>query len=170
MASARVSKTWWLRPWAFDPPPLREMPYTKRMNSVDKGRIAEAKVVASLVAQGYEVYLPTFGNGLCDLITSKDGELQRVETKYVSRTRVPGSYEVSLRQVRANRAVMTVKKFSASNADVLAVYIAPLDAVVFLAAAPLDGRASVCVSEAIVQTHGQMQHGGMAESGKAAPR
>jgi hypothetical protein len=133
--------------------------YSKRMGaiaadgliSVGKGRVAEAKVVAELVAQGVEVYLPTFGNGICDLIALCDGVLIKVETKYTARLRV--GYEVSLRQVRANRAQMTVKKFNAANSDVLAVYVSPIGRVAFLPAAPLDGRVSVTLRESVLDDY-----------------
>lgn len=134
-------------------------PYSKRMGlhsadgliSVGKGRVAEAKVVAELVDQGVEVYLPTFGNGACDLVALCDGMLFKVETKYTTRLRV--GYEVSLRQVRANRAQTTVKKFNAANSDVLAVYVAPVDRVAFLPSAPLHDRVSVTLRESVLDDY-----------------
>lgn len=120
--------------------------------SVGKGRAAEAKVVAELVAQGIEVYLPTFGNGICDLVALSDGVLLRVETKYSGHLRA-GGYQVSLRQVRANRSQMIVKKFNAANSDVLAVYVAPLDRVTFLPSAKLDGRTSLTLRESVLDDY-----------------
>jgi hypothetical protein len=119
--------------------------------SVDKGRVAEAKVVAELVAQSVEVYLPTFGNGVCDLIALCDRQLLRVETKYTARLR--GGYEVSLRSIRANRSQMVVRKFAAANSDVLAVYIEPADRVAFLPSAPLDGRVAITLRTSVLDDY-----------------
>lgn len=111
--------------------------------------------MAELVAQGVEVYLPTFGNGACDLVALCDGELVKVETKYVTGRR--GGYEVSLRQVRANRAQMVVKKFSAAASDVLAVYVGPVDRVVFLPSAKLDGRTSITLRDSGLGNYGDFR-------------
>ena len=119
--------------------------------SVGKGRLAEAKVVAELVAQGVEVYLPIFGNGLCDLIAICDGGLIRVETKYSAI--LQGGYVAHLRQIRANRSQMLVKHFSAANSDVLAVYVAPLDRVAFLPSALLDGRSAITLREEVLDDY-----------------
>lgn len=121
------------------------------MNSVAKGRVAEAQVVGVLVSEGWEVYLPTFGNGYCDLIAMRPGHLLRVETKYVSTCTPAGSYEVSLRQVRANRSVTVVKKFNSDHSDVLAVYVAPINTVVFFRSSSLHGRNTVSVNQGHLQ-------------------
>lgn len=115
------------------------------------GRIAEAKVAAVLVSQGLEVYLPVFGNGTCDLIAIGEGRTTKVETKYVTGRR--GAYEVSLRQVRANRAEMLSKLFNSANSDVLAVYVAPLDRVAFLPSAPLHGRTTISLRESMLDEY-----------------
>ena len=125
-------------------------------SSVGKGRLAEAKVVAELVVQGVEVYLPTFGNGACDLVALCDGVLLRVETKYSATVR-GGGYVVSLRQVRANRSHMLVKHFTAANSDVLAVYIGPADRVAFLPSARLDGRNSLTLRESHLAAYGSFR-------------
>lgn len=116
------------------------------LSTVQKGRIAEAATVLALVEQGYEPYVPTFGNGPCDMMTVVNGRPVRIEVKYCARpVGAAGAYEVSLRQVRANRREMVVKKFNAGQCDVLAVYLAPAEIVLFFPAAVLHDRVSIRV-------------------------
>lgn len=119
------------------------------MNSVEKGRVAEAKVVARLAEMGLDVFVPVFGNAFCDLVTLDPvtGYPCRIEVKYTSRVLDSGAVEVALRQVRPNRSGNTVKKFDASKSDLLAVYAFPFDGVAFISSATLDGRSSISLME-----------------------
>lgn len=108
-----------------------------------------------MVVQGFEVYLPAFGKGACDLIALKDSEILRVETKYVAGRR--GSYEVTLTQVRPNLTAMRHKRFDSTKSDVLAVYIAPLDRAAFLPAAPLHDRTSISLRENMIDAYANLE-------------
>ncbi|MCA1841497.1 MAG: hypothetical protein LC723_14490 [Actinobacteria bacterium] len=113
------------------------------MDTVETGRCGEAKIVAHLVVNGYEVYSPLFGNTSCDLIVLKDSKIYRVECKTTAFTRESGRYEVQLRSVRHNKTKNTVHKFDASKSDLLAIYIAPEDRVIILNSIDYDGRSTV---------------------------
>lgn len=114
------------------------------MNSVEKGRVAEARVLSELVSSGHEVFVPAFGNARCDLVyLDRSGLPRRVEVKYAARIRASGSVEVHLRQIRANRSQMKVGKFQARNSDILAVYAAPFDAVAFVTATYVEGKSTI---------------------------
>lgn len=114
------------------------------METIFKGRIAEAKVVAELVSDHYEVFVPAFGNAKCDLIVlDAEQKTARIEVKYSSRKRASGAYEVGLRQVRANKANLTTKKFNKANSDFLAVYNPELDSVAFVSSSFVDGKSTI---------------------------
>ena len=116
------------------------------MNTIEKGRLAEAKVVAQLVELGYEVYLPFGGNTSCDLIALRTGVLKRVEIKFTSDRTGPDSFEVSLRQIRPNRSGNKVKKFDATQADILAIFVVDTnDVILFEDTTSLHGRSSITV-------------------------
>lgn len=113
-----------------------------------KGRLAEAKTMASLIEQSFEVYVPAFGNGPCDLIgISPNGNVVRFETKYTSSQRRADRWDVSLKQTRPNRSSVVTKMFNALQCDVLSVYVAPLDRVLFFDASALGGRNSMVVKD-----------------------
>lgn len=126
------------------------------MNTVERGRIAAARVSASLVDQGWEIYLPAFDNGSCDLIALHDGLIQKVEIKYASRTVKSGSVEVSLRQTRHNMTGYRINHFDANLSDVLAVYFAPFDRIAFYSAAELDKRCSLTQSIKEIEAHARI--------------
>lgn len=117
------------------------------MNSIEKGRLAEAKVASELVQQGMEVFVPAFGNAKCDLIAlDSEGAALRIEVKYCNAHSNRGeSWEVHLRQVRHNSSVTTVKKFNSENSDMLAVYLAAVDKVMLFDAEALHGRSSLAI-------------------------
>lgn len=118
------------------------------MDTISKGRLAEAKTITSLVEQGFEVYTPTFGNGSCDLIACvPDGHLLRFETKYTASQRRAERWDVSLKQTRPNRTGVITKMFNANQCEVLSVYVAPLDRVLFFEATLLHGRNSMVVKD-----------------------
>lgn len=116
------------------------------MNTIEAGRIGEAAIVSHFVKLGYDVYMPTFGNGKSDLIVTKEDELKRVEVKCSSYERYPGKYEVQLKSVRHNKTQNTIKPFDASKSDFLAVYLPPVDKVVVVDSKEYDGRSTMLVS------------------------
>ncbi|HEV2355582.1 MAG TPA: group I intron-associated PD-(D/E)XK endonuclease [Puia sp.] len=121
------------------------------MDSVQKGRLAEARVTVDLLNQGAEVFIPAFGNAKCDLVAVYQDQAMKIEVKHASRYRY-GSYEVSLRQIRPNRSKMITKLFNAGNSDILAVYIGPLDRVVFLLSSGFHGRTSVNLNSRLLDS------------------
>ena len=54
------------------------------MDRKTKGRLAEVKVFAYLIENGYEVYLPFSNNSKYDAISVKDGIVKRISIKYTS--------------------------------------------------------------------------------------
>lgn len=113
------------------------------MSTIDIGRLGEAKIIAHLVSEGYEVYSPLFGNTSCDLIVIKDGEVARVECKTTSKLNRYGTYTLMLRKTRHNRTKNTITSFDASKCEILACYIAPEDRIVLLNAKEYDGRSTI---------------------------
>lgn len=100
-----------------------------------KGRIAEAKVIAHFVEHEYEVYIPLSDGSKFDLIIRPPGTfaVQRVSVKYTSSEADSGNWEVSLRNCsRRNHGKFHVDLFDAAAYDLLAVYIGPEDRVVVL--------------------------------------
>lgn len=116
------------------------------MSSVDQGRIGESATVAYFVREGYEVFLPMFGNASCDLIVVKDGKISRVECKSTSVKTPSGKWIAQLRQVRPNRTGNTVKKFDANNSEFLAIYIVDEDRVVVLDSLVVHGNSTITVA------------------------
>lgn len=115
------------------------------MDTVDQGRIGEAAIVSYFVQNGFDVFLPQFGNTACDLIVLKDNEVSRVECKSTRSKTSSGKYEVQLRQTRNNKTSSNVKKFNADNSEILAIYIVPENKVIILDSKDYDGRTSVNV-------------------------
>lgn len=119
----------------------------QQVNTIQKGRYAEVMVVADLVKDGIEIFMPTFGNAACDLIALIDGKPVTIEVKYVGNPIKPGAWDVALRQVRANKTVTTTRKFNANNSMILAVYVAPIDAVAYINSRSIDGASMVRIHE-----------------------
>lgn len=115
------------------------------MNTIQQGRVGEASILAEFVRQGYDVFLPQFGNTNCDMIVVKDGLVYRVECKSTAAQTPSGKYTASLRQIRPNRSGNTVKKFDATKADLLAIYVVPEDRVEILDAKCYHDKSSVAV-------------------------
>lgn len=123
------------------------------MDTVEKGRVAAAKVTLSLIEQGWEVYLPAFDNGSCDLVALQGNSTLKVEIKYASRQVKSGSIEVSLRQTRHNMTGYRINHFDASSSDFLAVYFAPLNKVAFYSSIDLDERCSLTQGIKDIEAH-----------------
>lgn len=100
------------------------------MDRKTKGRLAEAKALVHFIQEGYEVYTPFVDNTKYDMLLHKDGELLRVSVKYCNATLRSGTWTVNMKQSsrRANNNI-DVKKFDASEYDLIAVYIHPEDRV-----------------------------------------
>lgn len=120
--------------------------YNGVMSSVDQGRVGESATVAYFVKEGYEVFLPMFGNASCDLIVVKDGKISRVECKSTSVRTPSGKWIAQLRQVRSNKTSNNIKKFDANNSELLAIYIVDEDRVVVLDSLLVHGNSTVTVA------------------------
>ena len=53
------------------------------MDTNRKGDIGEAKILSELISKGYDVYIPFSGHSRDDLIVNRNGNLERVQCKYV---------------------------------------------------------------------------------------
>lgn len=115
------------------------------MNTVEQGRIGEAIVVTELVKQGYEVYMPVFGNAEVDMIAAKDGQFLKVEVKTTRKPTKSGRYVAKLQSVRPNKTANILKNFDGQRADILAVVTLPTGRVHLLDAKQYDQRTSVTV-------------------------
>ena len=111
------------------------------MDRKTKGRLAEVKVIAYLIEKRYEIYLPFSNNSKYDVITFKDGSLEKVSIKYTSVKKPSGSWVVEMRQIYRGNDVIVIDKFDKIQCDVIAVYIGPIDKVVIVDAIQATGRA-----------------------------
>jgi hypothetical protein len=127
---------------------LTPTPHDDDLSSVEKGRIATAEVMAVLTSRRIEVYAPVLDNGSCDLIAVGSLGVRRIEVKYASQFEDSGSVTASLRQTRHNSSGFKSKKFDATQCELLALYIAPWDAVMLFPAEQLHGASAVTCSEA----------------------
>lgn len=102
------------------------------MDRKTKGRLAEAKVIAFLIEQGYEVYLPFSNNSKYDVIVYKEGIIKRVSVKYTSVIQNSTTWKVELRQIFRGNGVVNINKFNSKDYDIIAVYIGPKDKVILV--------------------------------------
>jgi hypothetical protein len=111
------------------------------------GSLAEAKVIAKLVENGFNVFIQFSGKAPFDLVAYQDGQLLRVQVKgTASKTRY-GVYQVQLKAIRSNRTRNVLHYFDPSACDVLAIYIEPLDTVCFLRADEVGSRGQLNLRE-----------------------
>ena len=102
------------------------------MDRKTKGRLAEAKVFAYLIENGYEVYLPFSNNSKYDALAIKGGIIKRISIKFTSVQKQSGSWVVEMRQIYRGKNVINIDKFDKNLCDVIGVYIGPLDKVVLV--------------------------------------
>jgi hypothetical protein len=114
------------------------------MSTTDMGRLAEAKVISQLVADGWYPFLDISGKCPVDIIAWKDGETKRIQVKYTG-YQAYGSWTVQLKSVRPNRTKNTIHQFDNSQFEWLAVYIEPEDEVVFIEASTITAKNSLAV-------------------------
>jgi len=111
------------------------------------GNLAEAKVIAKLVENDFDVFIQSSGKAPFDLVAYREGHLLRVQVKGTSSRTRYGVYQVQLRAVRSNRTANTIQYFDPSQCDVLAIYIEPLDKVCFLWADEVEARRQLNLRE-----------------------
>jgi len=105
-----------------------------------KGRLAEAKVIAYLIENGYEVYVPFSNNSKYDVIAFKDGMIKKISTKFTSAKRKSGSWAVEMRQISRRNKSINIDKFDNKQYDLVAVYIGPKDKVILIDAMKVKTR------------------------------
>ncbi|HEY1595734.1 MAG TPA: group I intron-associated PD-(D/E)XK endonuclease [Thermoleophilaceae bacterium] len=92
----------------------------------DKGDLAEIQVAADVLRRGHKIAIPYGENWDFDLIVCRQDVLERVQTKYVQS-------DGSVIQVKCfsasltNGKVRSVKRYTASKVDWIAVYDAATD-------------------------------------------
>lgn len=116
------------------------------MNTLEQGRLGEAAVAKFFVEHGYDVYMPTFGNGKYDMIITKDGKVETVEVKTSNSITTSGKYIFQLRKVRSNRTTSVVTNFESEGIDILAFYFVGTGKVWPGMAEDFDGRGTVTLS------------------------
>lgn len=110
------------------------------MNRKTKGRLAEAKVIAYLIENNYETYVPFSNNSKYDVIALKDGIIKRVSIKFTSVKKPSGSWAVEMRQISRRNKHINIDKFNNTEYDLVAVYIGPKDKVILIDAARVKTR------------------------------
>lgn len=110
--------------------------------------------MASLIIAGYAVFLPFADNGPVDMIALNNGLLYRVSVKSTSvRARYgTNKWVVALKTVSRRKAECAIKLFDPSECDLLAVYIATLDKVVFIEASTVRAKHMLHVSGELAES------------------
>lgn len=102
------------------------------MDKETKGRLAEAKVIAYLIENGYEVYIPFSNNSKYDILAVRDGVIKRISVKFTSVKKQSGTWKVELRQIFRGNGKINVHTFNSKQYDLIAVYIGPKDKVILV--------------------------------------
>jgi Holliday junction resolvase-like predicted endonuclease len=115
------------------------------MSTIDQGRQGEAAAAKFFIDNGYDVYMPTFGNAKYDMIVAKDGKTQTVEVKS-SKTQTPsGKYQFQLRKIRSNKTANVITNFDSEGIDILALVVLTTGRVHALLACDFDGSGTVAL-------------------------
>lgn len=119
------------------------------MNTIEQGRIGEAMAAHNFIKGGWDVYMPTFGNGKYDMIVTKDGETKTVEIKS-SRTKAPsGNWQFQLRKVRSNKTKNVSTNFESDGIDFIVFCFIETGEVYTTNAAGYDGKTAVTLPSAL---------------------
>jgi hypothetical protein len=110
------------------------------MDRKTKGRLAEAKVIAYLVENGYGVYLPFSDNSKYDVLVVKESKVNRISIKFTSVKKPSGSWIVEMRQIYRGKEIINIDKFDKTQCDIIAVYIGPIDRVLLIDASKATPR------------------------------
>ena len=110
------------------------------MDRKTKGRLAEAKVIAYLIENGYEVYMPFSDNSKYDVVAIKNGVVKRISTKFTSVRKQSGSWVVEMRQIYRGKDIINIDKFDNTQYDLIAVYLGPIDRVILVEASKATAR------------------------------
>lgn len=140
------------------------------------GALAEAKVLARLLEERWDVFTAAGGKAPFDLVAWRGTSLLRIEVKGCATRRPNGGFAVNLRSVRPNRTGNTIRFLSEATSDVVAIYLEPIDAVCFFPTTRLAGRTTITLHEDaaagaglrnLVRDHARLDDGAVAEWTKA---
>lgn len=110
-----------------------------------QGILAEVKVTAYLIENGYDVFAPIGGKTSFDLIGYKDRVIYRIQVKSTTQKRDSGSWGVKICRIRNNNKETKVFYFDPDECDIVAVWIAPEDQVVLVPSTTIKARAEMTV-------------------------
>lgn len=101
------------------------------MKTYQLGAIAEARIIAHFISEGYDVFAQFDGHAPFDLVIHKDGKLLRVEARYTSaRYENTSKYRVVLR--KTNRSGNKSCNLDLSSVDLIAAFVAPRNEVIVI--------------------------------------
>jgi hypothetical protein len=80
-----------------------------------KGDVATARAIATFTAMGFDVSIPLTESAAYDLVVDADGELRRVQCKYIA------GDQVDLRRIHSNAQGYVVKRSAENSYDWLYV-------------------------------------------------
>lgn len=114
---------------------------------MDKGSLGEAKALAYLVENGYDVFTQFSGKAPFDFVAGKDGKLYRVEAKATTRRSNSGKWIVTIsRTCMVKNKHARRRHFDKNQCDMLLVYIIPLDEIVELDPSTIENLTTIRVS------------------------
>lgn len=115
------------------------------MSTTDAGRVGEAKVLAKLTESGWYPFVDLSGKCPVDILAWKDNQIISVQVKSTATQAPSGKWVVQIGCVRPNRTGNVIKKFDSTAQDYLAVYIAPVDVVVFVKSSEITAGRSLAI-------------------------
>ncbi len=101
-----------------------------------KGDLAEIMIAADLIRRGYKIAIPYGEDWDFDLIVCRDERLERVQCKYTCSDGIVDYARASSQSLTKGK-VKTIKRYTASTIDWLAVYDATTDRCYYVPASEL---------------------------------
>ena len=86
------------------------------LSTIRKGWLGESRVIANIISQGYNVYVPVVDDGGVDLIVEAKNKFHRVQVKSCHRLKTRTSIEVNMD-----------KHKDTGRVDIVAAYYSPKD-------------------------------------------
>lgn len=103
------------------------------MNTTQLGILGEARTITELIKQDYDVFTQFSGKSPFDIVAFRNNQLVRVEVKSTAcRSKYDTGWEFALRKSRHNKSGNTIHTFNNSESDILALYVEPIDRVIFI--------------------------------------
>ncbi len=115
-------------------------------------QLSELKVMSDLASKDYHIFCQIGGKAPFDIIAYKDGKTIRISVKSISTDiKKSGKYVAELRRVRSNTKTTAVYKIEKNDFDIMAIYIAKEDKIVYLKIDTVIGRSSINIEPNINQ-------------------